>query len=250
MASDNLTLKLDGVVSLGDFASVMQSLKTLVESLSAEIAGARIITWQVDDLRAGSASATIVGLADDQQDVERVVRAYGVIGKSLERSEPIPFSDKVAKSAKRIVQILGDQVTAVRFETPEDEATVVSPLAKSRYHGPTGAFSGLEGQVETITKRKGLRFVLYDSMNDHPVSCYLQEGQEELMHGIWGKRVLVEGWTSRDPVSGLPTSIRGIKRLLVIHEPERGSFRKARGAVQADPSGPSSEDVIRRLRDA
>ena len=115
---------------------------------------------------------------------------------------------------------------------------------------PLSAFGAIEGRIETLSKRKGLRFVLYDTVHDRAVACYLREGQEELMRGGWGRRAIVEGLITRDAVTGLPASIRQVSHIEFLPETSQGSYRNARGVIPFGPEDPSPEDLIRRLRDA
>jgi len=47
---------LNGDVSLTDFASAMQNFKSLIDTLSEEVASSVGIEWIVEDLNAGNAS--------------------------------------------------------------------------------------------------------------------------------------------------------------------------------------------------
>ncbi len=250
MAMDNLTFELGGEVSLNDLADSFLRLKGLIGALTSEVSAKARVSWVVEDLRPGSAAATIRGEAEDPEDVARVVKAYAVVGQALERNEPIPFSQKVRRHAEEIMTVLHGNITSIRFETPEVEWTVVSPAVKVKLGTHLSAFGAVEGRIETLTKRKGLRFILYDTIHDRAVACYLKEGQEEQMRGAWGRRAIVEGWVTRDPVSGRPATIRQVSKLTFLAETVPGSYRNARGAVPAGPEDPSPEDLIRRLRDA
>lgn len=250
MANDNLTIKLDGEVTLEDFAQAMQLFRKLVGALTAEFGRGTRITWLVDDLRPGSAATTVAAVAEKVEPVERVVHEYTVLGKALERGEPLAFPDRIVKPARGLTSMLGPRIHAVHFDTPEDGATIVSPTHRARPVRPKGAFGAVEGRVETLTRRKGLRFILYDAIHDRAVSCYLQEGQEDLMRDIWGKRALVEGWINRDPLTGMPNTVRWITELRTLPEIGPGAYRRARGVLQADPEGIPPETAVRRLRDA
>ena len=112
------------------------------------------------------------------------------------------------------------------------------------------AYGSVEGRVQTLTSRGGLRFVLYDSLFGRAVYCYLQAGGEDLMRGAWDRRAVVEGWVSREPVTGRPVSVRQVTAVRLLDEIEHGQFRKARGAVPPVEGRPPPEDTVRMLRDA
>jgi len=163
--------------------------------------------------------------------------------------------------------MVGATVRTVRFETENEEVVVSAPPKRIPAKLSTlpllkgtlldvsaigdkfasGAWGMVEGVVETLTKRHGLRFTLYDQLNDRPVSCYLQEGQQEEMRGIWGKRAIVQGWVTRDPVDGHPVGIRQISSIQEIDE--AGDYTKARGIAPVGADALLPEEAIRRLRD-
>jgi hypothetical protein len=250
VANDSITLALNGEVSLEQFASAASDLAALVDALSAEIAGKQRTEWFVEYLDAGSATMTFAGQAEEDDVVERVVRAYAVVGHSLETGAPLPYSQKVEKAAKRITGVLDGTVTAVRFETPQETATVVSPSVSREGQRQFHAYGSVEGRVQTLTSRGGLRFVLYDSLFGRAVYCYLQSGGEDLMRGAWDRRATVEGWVSREPVTGRPVSVRQVTSVRLLDEVERGQYRKARGAVPRREGEPPPEEAVRMLRDA
>lgn len=250
MAQDTITLALSGEVSLDQLASAARNLAALVSALSDEVAGKERPEWIVEYLDAGSATMTLAGRAIEEDTVERIVRAYALVGRSLERDETLPYSEKVESAARRITSVLNGTVTAVRFETPEDTATVVSPSATVEAQKQLHAYGAIEGRVQTLTSRGGLRFVLYDSLFGKAVYCYLQAGGEDMMRGAWDRRAVVEGWVSREPLSGRPVSVRQVTGVRLLDEIERGSYRKARGAVPLPENEPPPEETVRMLRDA
>lgn len=252
MAANTLTLALEGDVPLDQYALALQRLAELVATLSEEVAQGTAIDWWIDDLQFGSAVATVRGEATDVEPVERVVAAYATVGRALQQHEPIPYSLKVAERAKAITSILDGKVTSVRFETDRDDAVIETPSSpmSAPPHPSLVALGAVDGRVETLTSRRSLRFTLYDALNDRAVSCYLQDGQQELMRDAWGKRCLVEGLVTRDGENGRPLAIRQVRRIDVLPEPEPEGYLKARGILQWRPPAPLPEELVRRLRDA
>src|SRR5437867_4108299 len=106
MAIDNLTLALNGRLPLPLFAEAVGDFDALVRSLSEEIAKAAHIVWALADIQGTaedryvtSAMLTSVGEAEDLESVERVVRAYARVGKSLESRTAIPYPGAVMEAA-------------------------------------------------------------------------------------------------------------------------------------------------------
>jgi hypothetical protein len=262
MPLDTVTLVLSGDVLLADFAVAIDRFYELVKALSAE-AGNPALNWTIDDLERSSALAA-AKCADEPQVVERVVRAYGEVGAALETNTPIRFSPAVQAAAHRLRAIVGDHIESIRFETAERESTIrrsvadqvavtLSEEASVKAMGPAGpppaaAYGAVEGRIQTLTNRGGLRFTLFDLLHDKAVSCYLREGHEGVMRDAWGKIAIVEGLVSRDPVTGRPLTVRQVSRVTTREEPAL-SYRDARGASPG-VTDLSPEQAIRRLRDA
>jgi hypothetical protein len=252
--NDSITYSLSGEVSLSVFASAVKDIQALIEALAAEIVGGKDRPeWIVEYLEAGSATMTFAGQAEgDQADemIEKIVRGYAAVGRSLEAGSPMPYSRKVEGAARRLTGVLNGTVTSVRFETHEETATVVSPSATVQAQKLLYSYGAIEGRIQTLTSRGGLQFVLYDSVFGKAVRCYLEPGGEEQMRGAWDRRAVVEGWVSREPVTGRPLSVRRVSNVVMLDEIERGSYRKARAAVPLGVNEPLPEESVRILRDA
>lgn len=259
MPGDTVTLVLSGEIALTDFTKAVTGLQRLVRSLAAEVSPGAKVRWTIDSLEAGSTIATIRGVAQNGEGpvaVQRIAHAYIEVGTALERGEPVPFSLKVQKQARAMTTVLKRSVESMRFETAEADATVTRagpPAAGSwqlRASSERGAYGAVEGRVQTLTSRGGLRFTLYDLLYDRAVSCYLLQGQEDIMRNAWGRRAVVEGWVTRDPVTGQAQTIRQISAVEVLPELPQGDFRTARGILPVESPDLAPEHVIRRLRDA
>jgi hypothetical protein len=170
-------------------------------------------------------------LVFEEEPVLRVVRAYGTVGRSLQRREPIPFSLNVAREAESITRVITDNVTAVRFETADSDFVVYGQNGseKVRSLGPRVSFGTVSGRVQALTSRGKLKFTLYDSVFDKPVACYYQDGHEDEMKDIWGKRVLVTGRVTREPDQGRATAIRNITQIAPVPDIFPGGYKIARG---------------------
>lgn len=250
MAKDTITLALNGEITIHHFANAISNFETLVQELSKELNVAEKVEWFVHDLQISSAIATIRGESDVLEQVERVVNAYASVGQALQVGKRPDFSEQVVKAAIAITSILDDKVTSIRFETADLDIPILSHPDIAVSIAIVKSYGAIEGRVQTLSNRKGLRFNLYDILHDRAVSCYLQEGKEDLMREVWGKRAIVEGEIARERLSGRPVSIRKIIAIRALSEVEQGSYLEARGAARRKPGEPMPEEVIRRLRDA
>jgi hypothetical protein len=254
MANESVTLALDGDIGLAEFAIAVTHLRDLVRSLASEVAPGARIDWYIEHLDSSSAVVTARAESDDDASVALVTRGYLAVGRALEAREPIPFSSPVKSAALEIASVIDGRVEAVRFETSEADAvvrgydSVVEPAFERQ--PLRRSWGAVEGVVQTLSSRRGLRFTLFDTIYDKAVSCYLSEGQEDLMRNAWGRRALVEGAVTREPDTGRPISIRQIIDVEILPDYPAGSYRLARGVIPLAPNDPSPEEAIRRVRDA
>lgn len=253
MSDNTLTLYLTGDVSLAQFAEAVRHFSNLVDLLSREVAPETEIDWMVEDLQAGSALASIVGVAERETPVLRVVRAYEAVGQSLQRGEPILFSEPIRREAVAITKVINDKITSVSFQTAEEDAIVYADYDAPRATKlePRVSFGAVKGTVETLSSRGKLKFTLYDPIFDKPVTCYIaSEDFRSRLKEIWGKSVTVYGRVTRDPQHGRPMSIRDISRIEDVLSVKPGSYKAARGAFNWSEGDEPAEVTIRRIRDA
>lgn len=218
MSKDTITIALNGEITLQRFSSAISSLLALIQALSRELIGGDSVRWLVHSLEVSSAIATARGESDVMEEVEKVVNAYGDVGISLECGRRPQYSEKVVRITEDIRDLLDDGVTSIRFETPDTDAIISKDIPTILPERLIKSYGAIEGRIQTISNRKGLRFTLYDALNDRAVSCYLKEGQEDLILANWGKRAFVQGEISRETISGRPVAIRNITVIKTIQK--------------------------------
>jgi hypothetical protein len=245
-----LTLALDGEITLEEFSDTTKDFRALIAALSQEIGGKTKIDWRIDDLNAGSAMTTIRGTSPNTEIVEEVVRAYATVGHALQHRAPIPYSAKVRQSALRLRKRVKGSINSIRLETPFGDALITKETSTNRPLTITYASGQVEGIVQTLTSRGGLRFILYDILFDKPISCYLDEDQEHIMRGAWGRRVRVSGSIGREPERHRPVVVRHIQKIDILEDIPPRDYRDARGAIPYNKGMEKSEVIIRRIRDA
>lgn len=252
--------QIDELVPFGAFAIAIAKFYGLVNALTENIPGKKV-EWVVESLEISSAIATVRGIGE-RDHIERIVRAYVEVGTAIQEHRPIPYPQPVIKAAKELTSILNHRVRTIRFESAEREAIVRSgdgnkivelsdQIDKMVLHSSISAapsFGAIEGRIQTLTNRGGLRFTLFDLVNDKAVSCYLKEGHEGQMRDSWGKLAVVIGQITRDPMSGRPLSVRQVTDI-VIRPEVTGTYRDARG-VSPPLTDLSPEAAIRKIRDA
>ncbi len=272
MPDNTVTLVLDGDVPLVEFAKAIANFNELVAALSAEV-GHSSLDWVIQDLSYSSALASALAIGPPQ-DIDSVIVAYGEVGTALETDAPIKYQEPVRTAAKKLISISDARIKVVRLQTAKTEAMVsiapqpqpdvvgeaqalelkpgpvLVPASSMKIFPHQHAFGAVRGRIQTLTNRGGLRFTLYDLLYDKAVSCYFEEGKQELIRDMWGRMAIVEGLVSRDPQSGRPISIRRVGNITPVIEPQDSlDYRDALGAAPS-LSGLSPEEAIRKIRDA
>lgn len=256
MAKSTVTVVLSGEVLLADLAVGIERFRALIDALGKEVASGVGIDWRVEDLAPGSALTSIRGIARREQDqprVEEVVDAYGRVGAALEAGHPVPYSRGVVKAASDLISVINERVESIRLETEDQDWTIsqsgqIATDSEAASLEPT--FGAIEGRVQTLSSRGGLRFTLYDTLYDKAVSCYLAEGYEDIMRDAWGHLAVVEGIVKRDPRSGRPVTVRQVRAVELLPEAGPEDYKKARGLIPLGPDSQMPEEVIRKARDA
>ena len=246
MADNTMTLALEGNVPLRDFATAMDHFRGLIEALAVHYQATDSVEWFIDDLAKSSAIATVRGESQTPQKVEQVIHGFTEVASALQTHSTIPYSRRVRNHANQIRAIINGQVTSVRFETAAVDI-VLSDRPGSLILPP--AFGAVEGKIQTLTNRFTLRFTLFDAFHDKAVSCYLAEGNEDIIREAWGLRASVEGMVAREPDTGRPVSIRAITTVAILPD-DMPNYYEARGIVSVQDGAPSPEEIIGRIRDA
>ena len=267
MADNTVTLVLDGDVPLQEFSKAIVGFSELVKALSVEAGGG--LDWVMQDLQVSSALVSALAIGDEPK-IEAVITSYETVAQALEEDIEIPYSEKVRVAAKKIVSIEDYRIKAVRFETAKREATVrISPInegdvpmvsavpsqsesvaSKLGVREVNPAYGAIQGRIQTLTSRGRLRFTLYDLLYDKAVSCYLSEEKLEMIRGLWGSVAIVEGFVSRDPITGRLLSIRQVSGITPVKEPESPFDYQQALSIAPSMTGLSPEEAIRRIRDA
>ena len=218
MANDSATLSLLGErVPFAAYVTAMAHFRGLIDTLSAELAARTPIEWVVEDLTRSSAITTIRGEAtspEGRESVERVITAYDSLAATLQRGDLTGYSPKIVREVAGLTEILNGNVEAIVFQSALRETIIrkreAPGIGEWQPALAVEAYGAIEGRVQTLTSRGALRFTLYDTLHDRAVSCYVAADGDSLLRDIWGKRVLVEGWVSREGKSGRPLAVRQI----------------------------------------
>ncbi len=251
MAHDTVTLALNGDdVELAQFGKALRAMAALLEGLRDEIPQGKSVTFHVDSLSAGSAVATArcVGPAEAVTDL---IKRYEAAGRSYRNSRTSGVSQKVDKALANIVSVLNGNIHSVRLETLDADIEIErNPAGDGEAEEQPGPSVGtVQGRIETIARRQGLRFTIYELHTDKPVSCYLAQGHEEILREAWGRLAIVAGLARRDPRTDRITTLRQVSDVEIIPEVAPEECLGVIGAYRPTTNEPP-EATIRRLRDA
>ena len=247
MPKDTLTFEIGGDVDIDALESGFSAFRRLVQALTPRSAQ---VTWLVEDLHGGSATATLRGQAENLSIVERIVEEFGNVGSVLQTDQPLDQLPHFVSKAAQAVRTTTEKAEYVRLATPDGEFILSSATRDRNRSTSLAAVGAIVGRIQSLSNRGGLRFNLYDAIFDKAVVCYLEDGQEDRMREIWGRRARVVGTVYREPINARPVSIRRIVNIELMPDVERGAFRQARGAQPWKPEYESGDEVIRSLRDA
>jgi len=255
--TNELTIALDGEVTPRDLAKAAKAFATLLETITQEVAPGVQLEWVISDLRPGSSVLTAECRSytpADAQKARKVVERGERFGEDMQhRNGHVSKTSAIREVEQEFRSLTGERLLRVRMESPlRDYVLAGLPTTPDEIQpGNKVAFGSVRGRVQAMNSHGSLRFTLYDVNEDKAVSCYLVEGadSEQMMLGLWGKLVEVEGLITRDGASGKPHSVREIEGVTAI-ETTRGGWRGSIGAAPGFLGDERSEDIIRRARDA
>lgn len=251
MRNNQIALKLDGIVDFDDYTRAITFFHELVNALTKEVSESNI-SWQLSDLSYGSAYVEVQGFAPTSEPVERVVSAYSVVANAIREKSPIPYSYAVVEPARQLTSIISDRVKSITMLAGEKSAMEIIQSIDQQISKPEKihAFGTLSGIVETLQRRRN-SFMLYDSIFDQAVQCFVDDEQIEQLRQAWGKEAIVTGDVIRDPESGKPLEIREIRNIEIKSGDEQGDIiRQARGILAHFASPIPPEQRIQELRHA
>jgi len=242
MKDNELTLALDGEVTLRDFSKAMLRFREMVEALEKEVDPKAKIDWVIDNLQKKCAIASVRGIPvtpKDRSTIKRVRSEFIEIGRRVVHGETLSNYAPVIQAVTGLRKLINGRITSIRFETTEKryvikKQTVFAPT-ESYWH--TDTFGGARGRIQSISDRQFLHFTLYEYDDDHAITCSFpkdttQVARKEEMRNLWGKMAYVQGIVTRDEQTDLLKSIQDISSINVIDERQPKEWREAQGCAR------------------
>lgn len=133
---------------------------------------------------------------------------------------------------------------------PDDMYTTVTDHRETdQSTGTVRSMGAIAGRISLLPDRDESTFLLVDPDRDVEVHCHADAALMGLARAVAGQLVSIEGWLSRDGITGRPLSIDPVLNITVLPEAAPGSFRAARGIAPVADGDILPEEAIRWLRD-
>jgi hypothetical protein len=227
---DELTLRLDGnLITPEDFKKATQAFVNLIISVTEDMAkGGKKPVWNMS-VREGSAVLVARPVADTQTRktaraaIKRVKTGIG----DFEKGKLIvgTFSPRAMYAIQEIAslptRLNKAGITTVEFGGGKGKQVPVThktaEFLKKNLGAQRSAYGAIEGKLSTISERGTFQFVVFDSIADRGVNCFVPEGMFKDAHSAFGKRVSVFGNIQYDR-DGKPLSIK-VENIRVFRDP-------------------------------
>jgi CTP:molybdopterin cytidylyltransferase MocA len=212
----SVTLDFDApVVTPDTFRRLVSAFVDLLNSVTEKAAGSgKRATWNMT-VSKGSRLLTAAAVADRATEsvAEKVARAIPDGLKRLEKgtqSPPSYFDQRALRAARELATVSKERkITYLRFNADGSHAAVSHRTAETavKLLGQHQALGTVEGKLQTISDRQTLQFVVFDSLYDKGINCFMNEAIMEKAMAAFRKRVAVTGMVQYDQ-EGQPVSIR------------------------------------------
>lgn len=234
-----LTLDLRGELPAEKFERAISAFFVLIREVTNKaLSEKQRIRWTVT-VRSGSAIVNAIPHfdADTERPAMEILHAVPSGIRSLESGvEEMP--KLFTRDAVKAVRILGKlrgmkatDLTAIRIRSDSDKSVVTTKsvaVVDTLIGGQRQSYGAIEGKMQTITERGGFRFVIYDSLHDQRIDCFIDEELMEEAVRNFGKRVRVSGLVQFDRL-GDPVSIKVTEIYVFRPNNELPSVREMRG---------------------
>lgn len=253
-----------GQVKLRSFVTMLQNARLVLDDLDSAISSEPhgSLEWYVADLRYSSAVAVVESRpkspkADDR--LGELVSANFVSGlETLEGTEVLPpyFSDvdlgRVRRISNQVRKSGGETFEATHLNGGDHRSAVITEqagvnvarLLRPRYQ----TIGSVTGNLELISVHDTPRFNVYETATKRAVRCKFDVERLDEVTAALGHRVTVAGIVYRN-ANGDPIRVEK-PEIRVIGEGELPSARDLIGLVPDMTGDLSSEEYIRKLRDA
>ncbi len=251
VSRDHVRFQFGGDVTIETLSDALtrfsQVLDALRETHSAEV------SWKLIGLDYGSVAATAQAAPLDDEAQSQIPAMYDSLIHAAE-SVKNGHADRGFSLHEQMHKLmaLADESHPVTIQTNGNRVVVEAPLAPLRLSAADWqeedpvSLGTVRGRVETLSRRRGLSFNLYELATNTAVTCYLDKALEDTMRDVRGHIADVTGAIKRDSRTDRPLWIRRVTNVDPVDEGEPDGYLMARGALQTSEP---SEVLVRRIRD-
>ncbi|MBF0456305.1 MAG: hypothetical protein HQK99_00230 [Nitrospirae bacterium] len=226
-----LALKGDNITS-DKLRDSISNFYDFVAEVSAQVSGTRKpVKWIVTVKHGNVILLNNPVVKEENIDIiEKTVTAihYGISNLENKAGRPEYFSDKALELLQNLVSVSSagsDELTEINITINGDfyvltrSATAnIDTILGMRYN----SLGSVEGKLQTISERGGLKFTIYDTLNDKPVRCYISDDLRcealEVASKAFGQRISIFGMISYDQY-GTPKTIQ-VRKLRLFRNKE------------------------------
>jgi len=215
---NQLILEIEGKkITSNKFKSTIKSFFDFVDEISSQItAKKKPILWIVS---VGHSSVRL-NLSPEVKKEDRLVIPdiiktieNGINTINTQDVRPKYYSDDALKSLRELASIIDptkEEINSIKVFTNGNKNEIstkaignVDSILQIRRE----ELGSIEGKLEVISSRRGLHFVIYDSLKNRPVTCYFKDDFIEKVLTAFNKRVYVFGLIKYRR-GGIPYSIQ------------------------------------------
>ncbi len=247
---DHVKFHLGGEVTIDQLSDAFIRFSQVLDALR-QTHGARV-RWMLTGLDYGSAAATARAVPLDDEAVERIPVMYDSCIDAARRVRDGGL-DRAFPLHRRMhgLMALADESHPIAIQTDRTQVVVEAripslTLTAEEPDVEARSLGTVRGRVETLSRRRGLTFRLYELTTDSAVVCYMDPDLEGTMRGVWGHIADVTGTVLRDPKTDRPLWIRRVTNVDPVDEGDPDGYLRARGAVHTSEP---AEILVRRMRD-
>lgn len=223
-----ITLELDEeVISIADYQKASQSFLNLVKEVTKNSTGVKANksisdAWQVRVYSGSAGIGVMPNTGFKESDIVKNVLTDGLrlLSKGI---RPLEFTDKAIEHAKNLASVYKKIMSPkVRVWAGRDESVLIDKnILKTADLLLSPAYeedSSVEGLLQNIDSHNGLKFVVFDVIDEHPVSCEIPDDKLQIAIANFNKRVEVIG-SVRYRKDGMPVSIK-VSKIIPFPEPK------------------------------
>ncbi len=240
-------LRLDGVFSLEEFGDSIKAFVGLLSEVTQAVSSnAGASDWAIS-VEKGSMQIRATPYPDKEGSMQTALKVAPIIYEGLmqlESHEPgathwsHAFDDRALKYICSIADLGTKEEGKKVFIHSNEQIIKLSPKIARNVHQllepkkPHSAIGNVEGELRTLTDRKGFKMVVYRSLDGLSVDCLTDDPQlESEAIAAFRKRVSVHGIVKYNS-KGLPTSVKAEKIEVFRPDGELTPLSEIRGILQ------------------